>query len=376
MQTSDRYDLVIGGGRVLDPALGRDQRLDVGIAEGRVVSVGSGLGPSLQRIDASGNLVLPGLVDVHGHFFHGTGFPQMDPRHDLIPTGLTCAADAGSAGAANFTVFREYLIDDAPLHLYAWLNIEVLGLTAHAYPRVRSLDLAIVEEAVDTIQANRDVIVGVKVLAPSEGPQASDGPELVRRAVEAAAITGTRVLCHIDGGTDLVAVLGLLRAGDIVSHCYQGHEPHLLDQHGRVRPQVWAARERGVLFDMCPGGGYHFAWAVAEAAAAEGFFPDLIGTDYVHLPPPDRPFSITDCMSIMLGLGMPLPQVVEAVTAGPARAMDRGHRHGSLGIGGTADVTVLSLQDEAATYPSTLDGTRTFARRFRSVATIVGGVVQ
>ena len=369
-------DVVITGGRVIDPANNVDAVLDVGMYEGKVAEFSTHLGDgAVTRVDATGCLVTPGLIDVHDHFFHGTGAPQRNPWTDLVPAGVTCAVEAGSSGSANFDALRDLVIAPAPLTLYAWLNVDALGLTSHGYPRARSIELARVEEAIAKIDANRDRIVGVKVLAPSAGAEATDGPELVRRAVTIAAATDTRVMCHIDGGTDLLAVLEVLRSGDIVTHCFQGNEPNILDSAGAVRPQVWAARERGVLFDVAPCGGYHMSWRVAEAATAQGFFPDLIGSDFVHLPDGDPSYDITDCLTMMAGLGMPLPDVIRAVTTSAARAIDRQAAHGSMAIGRNADVTVLSVSDTPTVYQSKLDGSRTMQHVVRPRAVVRHGKV-
>lgn len=369
------FDLVIAGGRVIDPDADIDAFLDVGVNEGKVAAIAEGLRAGDGVLDATGCLVTPGLVDIHDHFFHGTGAPQRNPLIDLLPTGVTCAVEAGSSGSAHFAALRDLVIAPAPLTLYAWLNIDALGLTSHGYPRATSLELARIDEAIAVIGENPETIVGVKVLAPNTEPEIADGVELVRRAVTAAAATGTRVMCHVDGGTDLLAVLEVLRRGDIVTHCFHGNEPNIIDSEGVVRAQVWAARERGVLFDFAPCGGYHMAWGVAEAAAAQGFFPDLIGSDFVHLPDGDPSYDMTDCMTIMAGLGMELPEVVRAATTAAARAVNRQSLHGSLMVGQPADITVLAVEEAATTYHSKLDGPRTMHRTLRPRAVVRHGTI-
>jgi dihydroorotase len=373
---------VISGGRVIDPAQGVDAVRDLHIAGSEIAGDGGGAAGETSVFDAAGLIVTPGLVDIHTHFFYGMTSMAVDPRTAFAATGVTTAVDAGTSGSANFMNFRTFILEPARLHLYGFLNLYVIGFAAGPgdWPRyiksMSPLDIALVEPAAKIIARNRDRLVGVKVLAPHQGSElAGQTAELVGRAVAIAESSGTRVMCHIDGGADLSAVLDQLRAGDIITHCYHGKEPCILDGSGQIRPEVTEARQRGVLFDFAPADHHHFSWAVTEAAAAAGFWPDTISTDLANPVKGDPPFaSLPDCMSMLLHAGMPLPDVVAAATSRAAAAVGLSDQHGSLAPGRAADLTVLRLTEEPKQYRSMREGeSRTVQQRLVPVATMIGG---
>lgn len=375
--------IVIAGGRVIDPAQGIDEIRDLRISDGVIAAGDGGLTQADSEVfDASGLLVMPGLMDIHTHFFYGMTSMAVDPRTAFGEAGITAAVDAGTSGSANFTNFRTFIIEPSPLHLYGFINLYVLGFAggpgdAPRYLKGMSpLDLALVEPAARIITRHRDKLVGVKLLAPRQGGEfVGLTRELVGRAVEIATLSGTRVMCHIDGGDDLDASIGQLRSGDIITHCFQGKEPNILDASGAVRPVVAEARERGVLFDFAPADHYHFSWSVLERAAQADFFPDTISTDMANPVKGEAPFaSMPDCMSMLLHAGMPLTEVVAAATSRPAAAVGLQDRHGSLAAGRDADVTILQIVEEPKTYASMLPGEqRTASRYLVPVATMIGG---
>jgi dihydroorotase len=400
---------VISGGRLIDPSQGIDAERDLQIADGKVVGgsvaggsvaggsvaggkvaagvtggsvPGAGSAAEAEVFDAAGLIVTPGLVDIHTHFFYGMTSMAVDPRSAFAETGVTAAVDAGTSGSANFVNFKTFILEPAQLHLYGFLNLYVIGFAAGPgdAPRyltgMSPLDIALVDPAAKMIARNPDRLVGVKVLAPHAGsPFTAQTAELVGRAVEIATRSQTRVMCHIDGGADLSAVLDQLRAGDIVTHCFQGKDPNILDESNKIRPVVAQARQRGVLFDFAPADHHHFSWAVAAAAAQAGFWPDTISTDMANPVRGEPAFaSLPECMSMLLDVGMPLADVVAAATSRAAAAAGLAHRHGSLAVGRAADVTVLKIVEEPKEYRSMRDGeTRTVARRLVPVATMIGG---
>jgi dihydroorotase len=374
--------IVIAGGRVIDPAQGFDAVCDLHISRGTVAADGESAQAGAEVFDASGLLVVPGLMDIHTHFFYGMTSMAVDPRIAFAEAGVTAAVDAGTSGSANFTNFRTFIIEPSPLHLYGFLNLYVLGFAGGPgdAPRhlkgMSPLDLALVDHAARVITRHRDKLVGVKLLAPREGGEfVGLTRELVGRAVEIATRSGSRVMCHIDGGDDLDASIGQLRSGDIVTHCFQGKDPNILEDSGAIRPVVAAARERGVLFDFAPADHHHFSWDVLEGAVRAGFFPDTISTDTANPVKGEAPFaSMPDCMSMLLHAGMPLADVVAAATSRPAAAVGLADRHGSLAAGRAADVTILQMVEEPKTYKSMRPGEqRTTSRYLVPVATMVGG---
>jgi dihydroorotase len=374
---------LITGARVVDPTQGLDQEADVLVTDGVVESIGAALSPpaGADVVEAGGLLLTPGLVDIHTHFFYGLTSMAVDPRSAFAGRGITAAVDAGTSGASNFMNFKTFILEPSKYRLFGFLNVDVLGFAGgpggSRYLKTHSpLERALVEPAAKIIERNRDRLVGVKVMAPSAGSDTVGlTADLVGRAAEIARLSGTRVICHIDGGEPLATILDILRPGDIVTHFLQGKAPNILGDGGAVVPEVRAARERGVLFDFAPADSHHFSWTVLEGAAADGFWPDSLSTDTANPMKGDPPFAtMPDCMSMFLHAGMPMSQVVRAATAGPAAAIGKEDLLGSLAPGRAADISLMRLEDSPKTYRSMREGEeRTVARRLVPVATMVGG---
>ncbi|MGE0136888.1 MAG: amidohydrolase family protein [Ilumatobacteraceae bacterium] len=369
---------VIRGGRLIDPSQGVDEHRDLVVRDG--VTSDAAANDGAEEFDASGLIVVPGLVDIHCHFFYGVTSMAVDPRTAFYATGTTVAVDAGTSGAANFINLRSFIMEPSDLHLYAFLNIYVLGMGAgpgDSFRHVKDvdvLDMAKVDSAAKLAKKHNDRIVGLKLLAPHDGrPFLHHTAELLARTREAAELSGTRVMCHIDGGSPLTTILEPLQAGDIVTHAFHSKDPNILDD-GRLRPEVVAARDRGVVFDFAPADHHHFSWRVLEAAAAEGFWPDTISADIANPVRGEDPFAgMTDCMSMLLHIGMPMNEVVSAASTRAAQAIGRGDMHGSLAPGRAADVTVLELIDSPKTYRSMNGEERMVTQRLVPVATMIGG---
>jgi dihydroorotase len=372
------------GARVIDPSQNLDIEGNVLVTDGQVVSIGESAGPvpGAEIVDASGFVLTPGLVDIHSHFFYGLTSMAVDPRSAFGGSGITAAADAGTSGAANFMNLKTFILEPSRYRLFAFLNLSVLGFAGGPgdSPRylqgVPPLDLALVEQAAKIISRNREYLVGVKMLAPRLGsPITNLTGEMVRRAVEIAEASGTRVMCHIDGGEPLSTVVGAMRRGDIVTHCYQGKDPNIIGEDGSIRPEILDARARGILFDFAPADSHHFSWSILESAVGQGFWPDTISTDTANPMKGDQPFAtMPECMSMFLDMGMPLPEAVAAATSRPAAAIGKQDVVGSLAPGRAADITLLQLADSPKTYKSMREGeARTIERRLLPLATMTGG---
>jgi dihydroorotase len=377
-----RFDLVLKNGTVIDPAQAIHERLDVGFKDGLVAALEPTLpeGSAAEVVDVQGLLVTPGLVDVHAHFFYGLVSMAVDPRTAFLPSGVTAAVDAGTSGAANFTNFRDFILEPSPLHLYGFLNVGVIGFAAGPSlmlaPGTTMLDVAQPDKAIRIIDRNRDRLVGVKLMLPGEGSRFYEqSQELLERTVMVAEQTGTRVMCHIDGGLGLDVVLRMLRTGDVVTHCFQGREPTLVGADGHIRPEVDAARAKGVLFDMAPADRHHISWPVVRAAASDGFFPDVIATDMAVPFRGDPPMaSLPECISMMVGAGMDLDAALGAATSQAAAAIGRADVHGSLAVGRAGDAAVLETIRGSHRFRGMLENDdHTVEERFAATATVLAG---
>ncbi|MGE0360088.1 MAG: amidohydrolase/deacetylase family metallohydrolase [Vicinamibacterales bacterium] len=365
-------DLLIAGGHVIDPASGLSAVRDVAIAGGRIRRVGANLPAAGARrvIDARGRFVTPGLVDLHVHVYDAVVPISIDVDTACLARGTTTAVDGGSSGASTFAGFRKHVVARARTRVFALLNISKIGLAdSNEYSDLRFVDPDL---AVKTIEAHRDVILGVKVRLTPDIVGGQD-LEVLRRARRAADAVTLPIMAHIGGGASpLERTLELMRPGDIVTHALHGRSGQILDANGRLLPAVADAQKRGVVMDIGHGSG-NLSFAVAERAAALGWFPDAISSDIhsgnVNGPVVDLPTTL----SKFLMLGMPLEAVIRAATSAPAAALKIPGSPGTLSEGAPADVAILEMQEGQFTFTDSLRQTRTATRRLAHVATIRNG---
>jgi len=339
------YDLLLQGGHVIDPNNNISARLDVAVSGGKIARVAPGIPASQARrvADVSGLYVVPGLIDIHVHVYAGTGVKgviagdqSVYPDGFSFRTGVTTMVDAGSAGWRNFADFRQRVIERARTRVLAFLNIAGGGMGPEGEDDPKELDA---EAAARTAKTHRDLIVGFKT-AHYAGP----GWISIERAVEAGKLANLPVMVdfgYLDAQRNLATLLTeKLRPGDIYTHAYSGHREELLPE-GKLNPAMHAGRRRGVLFDLGHGAGSFF-WYVAVPAFREGFYPDTISTD-LHTGSMNAGMKdLTNVMSKVLNLGVPLEKVIAMVTVNAARAIRRPEL-GRLEAGAEADITVLRL---------------------------------
>ena len=337
-------DLAIVGGRVVDPASALDAPATVAVKDGCVVAVsGEGAEPKASRtIDADGLLVVPGLVDLHTHVYRGVSHYGVDPDECCLAHGVTTAVDAGSAGAQTFPGLRRYVIETARTRVFAYVHVSVLGMISDRAGELEDLRWGSPADAAACAGEHADVVAGIKVRLGYQMVGRDPEPAL-RLAREAADLAELPLMVHvIDMLRPITWLLPYLEAGDIVTHCFHGNEGGVLDEAGRVFPEVFAARERGVVFDVGHGIG-SFAWRVARIATAEGLWPTTISSD-IHAHNVNGPvFDQPTTLSKLLHLGMPLTDIIRATTVAPAAALRRADQLGSLEPGRAADLTLLEV---------------------------------
>ncbi|NLE77458.1 MAG: amidohydrolase/deacetylase family metallohydrolase, partial [Chloroflexi bacterium] len=345
--TTPVYDLLVKGGTLIDPAAGRHGLLDVALCGGNVAHVAANLPPGSARqvLDARGCYVTPGLIDMHTHIYWGVSALGVDVAALWPGSGVTTWVDAGTAGAITFPGFRRYVMEALPVRVLAFLNISSQGLldigVAGEYDDIRWCDC---ERAVAAIEAHRDCIVGVKV-RPSRNGVREAGIEPLMIGREAADAAGVPLMVHIGRPpATLREIMPLLGPGDILTHVYRGPSASILTRQGEVRPDVLAARGRGIWTDVGHGSG-SLDFAVARRALALGFLPDSLGTDLHTLNLRGPVFDMATTLSKFLALGLSLEQVIAAATAGPARLLGRAGELGTLAQGAAGDVTLLGLED-------------------------------
>ena len=337
-----RYDLLLHDGDVLDPASGRRGRLDVAFSGDTLTALEEGLDPqqARQAVGVDGCLVVPGLVDLHVHAFDGVG-ESASVDEVCLARGTTTVADGGSAGANLFAAFRR-LTGSSRTRVLAWLNLSTIGQVDIRVGELLALPHADVDAAVATARAYPDLIVGLKARLSTYVVGGTCKPVL-RLLREAADATNLPVMVHVgDTGEPLPEVLAFLRAGDVVTHILTGRKFGILGGDGKIIPEVFAARERGVLFDASRGRN-HEAFPVVQAAVQQGFLPDCVSTDITRFTARNPAFGLPLMATHLLSFGVPLEDVVARITVNPARAMRRPEL-GRLAVGGTGDATVLRLE--------------------------------
>jgi dihydroorotase len=339
-----KFDCLIKGGRLVDPASRRDGPWDLGIRRDRIAAVDVDI-PSdtaFQVIDASDKLVTPGLVDLHTHVFHGVGYWGVDAESTAAQSGVTTWIDAGSAGALTLAGLRRYVIDETVVKIFALLNVSYLGLIAPDYELAREefWDRAILERVVNE---NRDCVLGLKIRmgSPTVG---SHGLRPMKTAVEVANACDLPLMVHIaESPPDVSDVLDLMRPGDILTHCFTGASMRIINDDGQPKEAALRARERGVIMDIGHGVG-SFTFTTAEALLSAGFFPDVISTDIHQLSIGGPMHDLPTCMAKFLALGMSLEDVVRATTTRPAQVIGLDDV-GTLIEGSSADVAIFELME-------------------------------
>ena len=372
-----KYDLLIKGGTLVDPAQDLSDGRDVGFASGRVAAVGECLdgGDAREVIDASGCVVTPGLIDLHVHVFAGVSHYGIEPDPTCLARGATTVVDAGSAGADTFSGFRKYVIDVSETRILAQLNISSQGMLTEEIGEFEIPEYADVNKACRMIERHRDIVLGVKVrLTRNTIVSERSGMIPLHRAREAADAAGLPIMVHPQDAwcSSIDDILGVMKSGDILTHCYHDYPCGILDGEGRVRDSVLEAIERGVVFDVGHGAG-SFSWQIVEKALSQGVLPTTISSDLhiynVNGPVYDLAFVVTK----FLHLGLSIEESISRVTSVPAAIIGMEGEVGTLSPGAFGDAVVFELRDGDFRLEDSRGEIRTGTRNLVPVTVVKGG---
>jgi len=370
------YDLVLRGGRVIDPAQGLDGLLDVAVRDRRVAAVGKTLaGPARETIDVRGKLVLPGLIDTHAHVYrYVSGRFGLDADMVGIRSGVTTVVDQGGPSVLTFPGFREYVVKQAATRVLAFISAYMVGgLEGHYYPELYRPDCIAVDDTIRAGRENADLVRGVKGHAEIGG-FTRWGSEAMRQAARIGRGLDLPLYIHFgqlwplpedrhpyDPDAILPEMLEILRPGDILAHPFTRHPGGFVDHQGKLHPVVREALARGLKTDV--GHGSHFSFNMARLVLEAGVVPDTLGADMhgynttvpkpkgtpqthpdkeeMHLFAGAQNFSLASAMTSMLALGLGLEQVVPMVTSNCAAMLGMQDEIGTLRSGVEADISVL-----------------------------------
>jgi dihydroorotase len=371
------YDLILRGGRIIDPSQKLDQVADIGFKDGKVSRILTSLEaePGTEVRFVSGHIVTPGLIDLHTHVYWGGTSLGIDAEDYCRKSGVTTAIDTGSAGAGNFAGFRKHVIEPSAVRILAYLHVSFAGIYAFSKTVMvgesEELRLMAPAEAVAVADANRDVIVGIKVRV-GRNASGRSGTAPLDIALQAAGEAGLPLMCHIDfPPPSYEEVVERLRPGDVLTHAFRPFPNAPLDPQGRVKNVVNRARERGVLFDIGHGKA-SLAFKTARGMLANGFYPDTISSD-VHALCIDGPaFDQVTTLSKFLCMGMSLNDVIAASTVNAAMALKRPEL-GSLKPGCVGDATVLSVREGSFDYIDATGERMTGDKRIVSEGVVIAG---
>lgn len=347
------YTVVIKGGHVIDPKNNIDAIMDVAIADGKIVQVAKSIDAkgAIQVVDAKGLYVTPGLIDMHTHVFFGTNLDQtysngpnaLPPDAFTFRNGVTTIVDAGCSGWRDFETFKKQTIDLSQTRVLSLLNIVGSGMRGGKFEQ--NIDDMDAQQTADMAKKYPEFVVGVK-LAHFNGYDWTP----TNRAVEAGKLANLPVMIDFGGSTPTLSIEELflkhLRPGDIFTHCFgqlKTREPILDVTTNKVKPFVWEAQKKGIIFDVGYG-GISFAFSQAIPAIKSGFYPNTISTD-IHTGSMNNAMKdMLNVMSKFMAMGMNLPSVIKASTWSPAKAIKRPEL-GSLSVGSVADVAILKLHE-------------------------------
>lgn len=353
LATAQQYAIVIKDGRVIDPKNNIDAVMDVAIQDGKIALVSKNIDgkQAKQVVNAKGMLVVPGLIDLHGHVFYGTekdhaygnGTSAIPPDGFTFRVGVTTIVDCGGSGWKTFSTFKENVIDNSDTRVLAFLNIVGEGMRGGVYEQnTNDMDPKM---AAAVARRYRDYVVGFKV-AHYNGPEWTP----VDNAVKAGTSASLPVIVDFGGSNPPLSIRELffdhLRPGDIFTHAFAqlgSREPILDVSNNTVKPFVWEAQKRGIIFDVGYG-GISFAYSQAIPALKSKFFPNTISTD-LHIGSMNG--SMKDMLSVMskfYQMGMDVPALIKASTWSPALAIKH-EELGHLSVGTEADVAVINVRE-------------------------------
>jgi dihydroorotase len=367
-------DLLIKGGTVIDPGQNLHTALDVAVKDGKLLELSPNIPVARARsvVSAKGKIVTPGLIDMHVHVFEGMGPIPVNADLYCLERGVTTAVDTGTTGYAGIAAFEKYVIRPSATRIYALLDINGFGVMMGLAGEYGNLDWLNPQFTARAAEENKPDVVGIKCRLSKETTGPND-LEVLKRALEAAEASHLPLMVHIgESYSPLPQILGHMRKGDVLTHCFNGRPNGILNANGRLLPEVVQARERGVFFDIGHG-STSFDFDVAEKCLQQNFMPDTISSDLATTSINGPTFDLVTTASKFLLLGLSLDQVIERVTVRPTRVFNFGVELGSLRPRTEADLSILEVREGNFVFVDTGGKRRTGRQKLQSAAAVRGG---
>lgn len=370
------FDTILCGGRVVNPATKQDGLFDIGIRDGRIAAIEECINTdAAQRIDVSGKIVIPGMIDTHGHIYqHVTGKFGLNPDMVGVRSGVTTIIDQGGPSCMTLGGFRHFLAEKSQTRLFCFISAYLVGgLEGHMYPDLYGPIGVNAEHTIRVGKDNLDIVRGVKAHAEIGG-QSRWGLEVIKVGKQISRELGLPLYIHLgqlwpsieegpvpDPDELIRELVPIMDEGDMLAHPFTRHPGGFVSESGEVHPIVFEALDRGVRVDV--GHGSHFSFEVAKTVLDAGIKPFTLGADMhgynVTVPPEGldksvreanpffgvAPFNLTVAMSELMALGMAFEDVVATVTQNPAIILGKADELGSLETGRIADISVLDVLD-------------------------------
>lgn len=367
------YDIIIKNGHVLDPLTGRDEITDIGIKGKRIAKVGPIEEVCRQMIDAQGCYVVPGLNDFHVHCAYGMCAYGMPPDA-LLSSGVTSTVDGGTTGIANYEGFYRNVVCNSIVDIKTFLLVSSSGQISGRVTENMNPALFEEDKIIDLCRAYPDNIIGLKVRMEKK-IVGEYGLEPLKRTIDIANKVGLPVSVHAsDTPGEVKETLDLLRPGDIFCHVFHQMGKTIMDESGKILPEVWEAQKRGVLFEIGHG-SLRFSGPICKSALEQGFKPDLISSDLGLLSMNIAPtYSFAYILSELMVLGMDFKEIIELCTSAPSKITDPG-KTCFLEEGEMADIAVLRIVDKKHHYIDTYKNEFDGDKMIKPEMTIKGGLI-
>ena len=345
--------ICIKGGKIFFSEKKTFEKKDIIIRDGEIVGIEDEIQPQggMRIVDAKDKLVTPGLIDFHMHAFRYGHFLSIDTEELSPRSGTTTFVDGGSTGSLNFLAFREYVIRPSKSNILAFLNISAIGQSTDGVQGLHFHEndderLLHIPSALEVIEKNRTIIVGIKVRAYT-GLKSTKSLEKVR---ELADLVNLPIMVHLaPPPLEFSEILPYLKEGDIITHPYHGGEKTILDEKGQVRPEYWEARQRGIEVDLGLD-RFHGDLNIMKRALEQGFQPDYISSDLAMTNLHSITFDLPTTVSKVVASGLSLAEALAKCTHAPAVKMGRGKEIGCIQEGGLADIGIFAVVTDDYTF--------------------------